>query len=515
MKKTARFRQLLTTKQLEFVMGAHDALSARIAEEAGFKALWAGGLGMSAAMGVRDCNELSWTQVLEVVEFMSDATNIPIILDADTGYGNYNNVRRLIRKLESRDIAAVCIEDKLFPKSNSFADPEFQELADIDEFCGRIRAAKDVQRDPDFTVIARVEAFIAGLGLEEALKRAEAYRQAGADAILIHSKAVDAKEIESFMSHWDDRCPVLIVPTSYYRTPVSLFETMGVSLVVWSNHLVRASIESMQRVAGEIQQCGSVLSSESQIASMHEVFRLQRHPELSRANKKYLPRKHFMQGYILDVLDSSVKGRGAPSDTPRRKESSQSVKCSAEEALRCVGVSKITSLNVQSSASLSCSANNGSVERWKVALHALLGQISGPAIIVPNTIAFDTGVLAMLRDVPGDIVIVANALESPASHTNISSITSSKCVVRDFESDSTFYCLTEEQGTSDDWIGLIKVTSKGVRHLKRAVTAGWKDNMRVELLFQAALRGGASVRVLEVIGTSPPLHKPLLAVSGR
>ena len=123
-----------------------------------------------------------------MVEYMSDATSIPIMLDGDTGYGNFNNVRRLIKKLEQRQIAAVCIEDKLFPKTNSFIGGEAQPLADIEEFSGKIKAAKDAQADDDFCVVARLEAFIAGWGLNEALRRAEAYMEAGADAILCHQQ---------------------------------------------------------------------------------------------------------------------------------------------------------------------------------------------------------------------------------------------------------------------------------------------------------------------------------------
>ena len=99
MTKTAQFRELLNSKELDFLCEAHNALSARIAEEAGFKGIWASGLTMSAALGVRDSNEASWTQILDVLEFMSDATRVPILVDADTGYGNFNNVRRLVQKL--------------------------------------------------------------------------------------------------------------------------------------------------------------------------------------------------------------------------------------------------------------------------------------------------------------------------------------------------------------------------------------------------------------------------------
>src|ERR1041384_6451479 len=164
MGKSTQFKQMLKSPQLEFLMEAHNGMSARIVEETGFKGIWASGLAISAALGVRDNNEASWTQVLEVVEFMSDATTVPILLDGDTGFGNFNNVRRLVKKLEQRGVAAVCIEDKLFPKTNSFIGGENQPLADVDEFSGKIKAAKDTQIDPDFMVVARLEAFIAGWG---------------------------------------------------------------------------------------------------------------------------------------------------------------------------------------------------------------------------------------------------------------------------------------------------------------------------------------------------------------
>jgi len=161
-RKTTRFRQLLKSRELQFLLEAHNGITAKIVEEAGFPGIWAGGLCMSAQYGVRDSNEASWTQVLEMLEFMADATSIPILLDGDTGYGNFNNVRRLVRKLEQRGIAAVCIEDKLYPKTNSFIDGDKQQLADVDEFCSRIKAGKDAQSDGDFAIITRVEAFIAG-----------------------------------------------------------------------------------------------------------------------------------------------------------------------------------------------------------------------------------------------------------------------------------------------------------------------------------------------------------------
>jgi len=291
LKKTTQFKRMLASGQVEFILEAHNGLSAKIVEETGFKGIWGSGLAISAALGVRDSNEASWTQVLEVVEFMSDATTIPILLDADTGYGNFNNVRRLVKKLEQRQIAAMCIEDKLFPKTNSFIDGEQQPLANVEEFANKIKAAKDTQEDPDFCVIARVEAFIAGWGLAEAIRRAEAYYAAGADAILMHSKISTAKQVLSFMKEWQDTCPVVIVPTMYYGTPTHVFEEAGVNLVIWANHLIRTSITAMQKTANEIYEAKSVQSVESEVASVKEIFRIQDADELKVANEKYLPVK--------------------------------------------------------------------------------------------------------------------------------------------------------------------------------------------------------------------------------
>lgn len=281
---------MINSQQTEFIMEAHDGLSAKIVQEAGFKGIWASGLSMSAAMGVRDNNEASWTQVLEVLEFMSDATQIPILVDADTGYGNFNNVRRLVSKLEQRNVAAMCIEDKLFPKTNSFINGEEQVLANIEEFCGKIKAAKDTQSDPDFCVVARVEALIAGLGQDEALRRAEAYYKAGADAILIHSKIASAYQILDFMKAWENMGPIVIVPTMYYKTPTKVLEDTGVSLIIWANHMLRSSIKAMQNTASRIFNDRSLIAVEPEIVTVKEVFRLQNADELKEAEKKYLPR---------------------------------------------------------------------------------------------------------------------------------------------------------------------------------------------------------------------------------
>ena len=286
--KAAKFRSMLTSSNLEFLMEAHNGLSAKIVEESGFSGIWASGLSMSAALGVRDNNEASWTQIMDVLEFMSDATSVPILVDGDTGWGNFNNMRRAVKKLCQRDIAGICIEDKIFPKTNSFLG-EGQPLADIDEFCGKIKAGKDSQTNSDFSIIARLEALISGLGMAEALKRAEAYHAAGADGLLIHSKKSDADEILEFTREWANRCPVVIVPTKYPWTPTDTFRDAGISIAIWANHNLRASITAMRETSRRIFEEQSIEGVDKEMVKVKEVFALAGNDELAQAEKRYLP----------------------------------------------------------------------------------------------------------------------------------------------------------------------------------------------------------------------------------
>ena len=305
--KTRRLRALLDPARLDFILEAHDGLSARIAEEAGFPAIWASGLAISASLGVRDNNEASWTQVLEVVEFMADATRVPILLDGDTGFGNFNNFRRVVRKLGQRGIAGICIEDKIFPKTNSFLRGEAQPLAAVDEFCGKIQAGKEARTDADFVIVARTEALIAGWGLGEALRRAEAYRAAGADAIVVHSAQSRPDEVLAFLDAWASRHPVILIPTKYHTTPADVFAQRGVAALIWANHLLRASLAAMQAAAGRIRRERGVTGVEETIAPLAEVFRLQGDEELRAAEDRYLAAAPRRGAVIL----AATRGSGA------------------------------------------------------------------------------------------------------------------------------------------------------------------------------------------------------------
>lgn len=282
-------KQRLEAPELLFLMEVHSGLSARIAAEAGFEALWASGLSMSAAHGVRDNNELTWTEVAEAVRTLVEASALPVLVDGDSGYGNFNSFRRAACRFASVGAAGVCIEDKLFPKTNSFLRSETQPLACPEEFAGRLAAARDALADPDFVLVARTEALIAGHSMQEALDRAHRYVEAGADAILIHSRRTTPDEVLMFRRAWTRPEPVVIVPTRYATTPTSVFREAGFHAVIWANHLLRASLAAMQRTARRIREDESVAGLDADIAPLEEIFRLQNDQELAEAELRYLP----------------------------------------------------------------------------------------------------------------------------------------------------------------------------------------------------------------------------------
>ena len=297
MSKAVKLREILSNKDLVRFIGAHNPLSAKLVERAGFEAIWQSGLEVSTSFGVPDANILTMSQYLEVATAMNDVTALPIMVDCDTGYGNSNNVIYMVQKFEAAGIAAVCIEDKMFPKVNSYI-PGRQELAPIAEFVGKIMAAKNAQESRDFMVIARVEALIAGWGMEEALKRAHAYIDAGADGIFIHSKAKTPDEIINFVKAWNNRAPLVICPTSYPSITEEQMKELGIKMTIYANHGIRAAIKAMKEIYAEINTTNGIRTVDGKIASMQEVFEIQGMLQMKEDEKKYLVSKEKIKALI-------------------------------------------------------------------------------------------------------------------------------------------------------------------------------------------------------------------------
>src|SRR4051812_13739845 len=173
--KAWKLRELMARPGPIVIIGAHNGLSGKIGEEAAFDGLWASGFEISASYAVPDANILTMAENLTVAKMMSAASTLPIVADCDNGYGNAINVIRCVEEYEAAGIAAICIEDNIFPKRCSFYAGVKRELADVGEHAAKVRAAKATQKSRDFVVIARTEALIAGWGMEEALHRGRAY----------------------------------------------------------------------------------------------------------------------------------------------------------------------------------------------------------------------------------------------------------------------------------------------------------------------------------------------------
>lgn len=268
------FRSVMAQGGLVRVAGAHDALGSTLAQQAGFQAVWASSFEISASRCLPDASVLTMTEYLTAAANMQKAIGIPVVADVDTGYGNNLNVAHMVHEYEAAGITAVCIEDKLYPKVNSFA-PASQTLLSIPEFAHKIETAKNAQRHEDFYVIARCEALINNEGIDEALKRCAAYADAGADAVLIHSKQKKETEIVGFLDRWDGRCPVVIVPTTYPQWSAADAEKRGVSVVIYANQGLRATVEAVRSTFRTIYRDGTSIGVEDGIAPVSEVFALQ------------------------------------------------------------------------------------------------------------------------------------------------------------------------------------------------------------------------------------------------
>ncbi|MGN2392495.1 phosphoenolpyruvate mutase [Pelomicrobium sp. G1] len=517
--KAAALRALLASPELEFLMEAHNGLSARIVEEAGFKGIWASGLTLSAQFGVRDNNEASWTQVVDMVEFMADATRIPILMDGDTGYGDFNSMRRLVKKLESRGVAGVCIEDKLFPKTNSLIDGHRQPLADVAEFQGKIRAGKDSQSDPDFVIVARVEALIAGWGLDEALRRAEAYHAAGADAILIHSRKSRADEILAFAREWAGRSPLVIVPTTYYSTPTDVFRAAGVSVVIWANHTLRAAISAMQALARELHATETLVNVEDRIAPVREIFRLQRADELLAAERQYAaPRERTTTAVVLaasrgegldELTEDRPKAMLPVAGRPLLRRLVDEFKKQGIDAVTVVAGYKARSIDLPG---VEVVENPGHAESGELASLACAREAIGEDTVVSyGDLLFRSYILRDLLETPGELAVVVDSSPVPERPERRRDL--AYCSAPDdhalFPQDVKLLRVDARPrpgagAPSGRWIGMLRVRSAGRSWLLQAMDALAQrpDFHRLGLpdLLNHLTEAGRPVRVLYVSG---------------
>lgn len=267
MKPTQKLRQALAAGTTLVAPGAYDGMSARLVAMAGFEAVYASGGAIARAAGYPDLGIMSFTEVLDRIEKIVEASGLPVVADADTGFGGSANVERTVRAFERAGVAGFHIEDQSFPKRCGHLDDK--SLVDVEEMCLKVRIARHSLSDPDCLVIARTDA-IAVEGFEPALERAERYVEAGADMIF-----VEAPETIEQIRDIARRLPGPKLINMFYGgktplVPIEELSALGYQLAIIPSDLQRAAIHAMQKALAQIRQTGDSSALASELTSFKE-----------------------------------------------------------------------------------------------------------------------------------------------------------------------------------------------------------------------------------------------------
>ena len=282
--RRARLRRLISAKPIVRILEAHNALSALIAENTvverngigvSFDGVWSSSLTDSTAKGKPDIEAVDTTSRVSSVNDIFEVTTKPMIFDGDTG-GKTEHFEFTVKSLDRIGVSAIIIEDKTGLKKNSLFGNDVSQTQDaIENFCDKISRGKLAQISDDFMIIARIESLILEAGMEDALTRADAYIEAGADGIMIHSKHKNPAEIIEFMKKFREKneiTPVVVVPSSFNSVTIEEFEKMGVNVVITANHMLRAAYPAMLKVAKSVLENGRSLEAEPDCMSIKEIL---------------------------------------------------------------------------------------------------------------------------------------------------------------------------------------------------------------------------------------------------
>jgi phosphoenolpyruvate phosphomutase len=410
-------REILARPGLVAAVGAHDALSARLIEAAGFPIVWSSSFTVSAAQrAMPDVNLLTMTETLEAARCIKDAVTIPVIADCDNGYGNAVNVVRTVQEYERAGIAGLCLEDNVFPKTCSLYPGVRRELASIDEHGGKIRAAKRAQRDPATVIIARTEALIAGWGIAEALRRAHAYAEAGADLILVHSKAPTAAEVLEFMRRWDGPAPIVVVPTLYPSVTWEELEGAGIKLVIWANQVLRGAVRGVQTSLAVLARERRLDALAPYVVPLEEIYRHVGVDEFKRIETEFLPRG---ASDVRAVIIAAGAGKSLLPLTEDRPKCMLDIKGRTVldrqlETLRAGGIHHIAVVRgyrkeIVYAPGVSFYDNEAFDQTGELhSLFAAAPELHGRVLVLYGDVLFERALLARLLRADGDVVIAVD-----------------------------------------------------------------------------------------------------------
>jgi len=415
--KARILRDLLARPGLVPAVGAHDALSARLIEAAGFPVVWSSSFTVSAAQrAMPDVNLLTMTETLEAAAHINRAVGLPVVADCDNGYGNAVNVVRTVEEYERAGIAALCFEDNVFPKKCSLYPGMRRELLSIEEHAGKIRAAKRAQRDPATVVISRTEALIAGWGMNEALRRAHAYADAGADMILMHSKAPTAAEVLEFMRLWDRPTPIVVVPTLYPSVTFEELEGAGVKLVIWANQVLRGAVRGMQQTLATLARARRLSALDPHIVTLEEIYRHVGVEEFKEIEREFLPRGVSDARAVVIAAGSGKSLLPLTQDRPKcmLDIKGRTVLERQLETLRACGLHEIAVVRGYRKETVVAPGarlydNDAYEETGELAsLFAAEPELQGRFVFLYSDVLFERGVLEKVLRAPGDIVIAVD-----------------------------------------------------------------------------------------------------------
>jgi phosphoenolpyruvate phosphomutase len=253
------------------IAGVYDALTAVLAQKAGFPGLWISGFCVSTSLGVKDASILTADAMYRRVAEIIRATPLPLIVDCDEGYGSIQSAVDAATRLESLGVQTICIEDSLFPKANSFQNGAARCLDTPSEFCKKLTAIKTAV--PKLKIVSRTESLIAGRPVSEAVNRSTQYAEAGADFILIHSRARTIEQLRVLREAWQQETPMVTIPTCVQDADLTDYQRLGYRMVVFANQAMRAAIPAMEAVLAQLLMSVSP-KRELTLASMDEVFDL-------------------------------------------------------------------------------------------------------------------------------------------------------------------------------------------------------------------------------------------------
>jgi len=277
-------RRLINAKPIIRILEVHNSLSALIAEnlkvhvdgkEVNYDGFWSSSLTDSTSKGKPDIEAVDSTSRIRIIDEVFDVTTKPLIFDADTG-GITEHFELLVRTLDRIGVSAVVIEDKTGLKKNSLFGNEVKQTQDsVENFSNKIKSGKRAQISDDFMIFARVESLILDKGMDDAVMRAKAYVEAGADGIMIHSRRKEPDEIKEFIKifrSYDPFIPIVLVPTSFNKVHIDEFERLGVNIVIYANHMLRSAYPAMQSTAESILKNGRSFEAEPQCMSIEEIL---------------------------------------------------------------------------------------------------------------------------------------------------------------------------------------------------------------------------------------------------